>query len=128
MTEYSFRVKYIINDQQLVSNLLTITTPETKPLINSTKKRSSKHNLSQLNLQQQQLLKQQILIEQKQKELQLQQQQHNQIVNKKSRDYSLIVIICAICTLFKDNFAYLLIIFFFISAIFSANYLSDVLN
>lgn len=127
LCEYSFRVKCYVNNHQLISNLLTITTPElqVQPLI--TKKRTSKHNI-QFNLQHQQLLKQQLLIEQKQKELELQQKrQQNELVNKKS-DQSLTMILCAFYNLFKKNFAYLLICFFLILAIFSAIFLSDLLN
>ena len=130
LEEYSFRVKIVLPNEQLVSNLLTITTPELQiqPLnhfIGSGKKRTSKHNL-QLNLQQEILKQQQIIIEQKEKELQLKQSQfHNQPPASPS---SLVVLFCAIGTLFKENFAYLLLIFFFISAFSFANFISDLLN
>lgn len=130
LEEYSFRVKIVLsNDQQLISNLLTITTPELQiqPLNHfaPTKKRTSKHNL-QLNLQQEILKQQQIIIEQKEKELQLKQSQFHSKPAASSN--SLVVIFCAIGTLFKDNFAYLLLIFFSISAFSFANFISDLLN
>ena len=131
LKEYSFRVKIVLsNDQQLISNLLTITTPELQiqPLNHfaPTKKRTSKHNL-QLNLQQEILKQQQIIIEQKEKELQLKQ---SQFANKPAAQSSSssVVIFCAIGTLFKENFAYLLLIFFSISAFSFANFISDLLN
>lgn len=124
--EYSFRVKLLYKDYQLISNLLTITTPELQiQPMSSTKKRTSKHNL-QFSLQQQQILKQQqIIIEQKEKELQLNQTQFNQQTSSRSS----ISLFGAIGSLFRDNFAYLLLICFSISAFFFADFISkDLLN
>ncbi|RWS15123.1 hypothetical protein B4U79_17241 [Dinothrombium tinctorium] len=73
--QYSFRVRIVSENHLLVSNVLTITTPE-QPL-NKHHKRSKQQSLQQqIQQQQQQLLQQQLLLHQ-------QQQQHEADVRNK---------------------------------------------